>query len=72
MLRHRRAATSLMHDILRDHAQPLGSLAHTNPQPEDLRTWLAACGAHYARESKTLAVLVDGLDHVWRDRNSRI
>jgi hypothetical protein len=67
---HWRAATSLMHDIQRDHVQALGSLAQRNPRPGDLRTWLAACGAHYARENKTLVVLVDGLDHVWRDHNS--
>ena len=69
-LNHLRAATSLMHDLARDHAQALGSLANKNPRPEDLRTWLAACGAYYAREGKMLTVLVDGLDHVWRERRS--
>jgi len=69
-LNHLRAATSLMHDLARDHAQALGSLANRNPEPEDLRTWLAACGAYYVREGRVLTVLVDGLDHVWRERQS--
>ncbi len=69
-LDHLRAAESLMHDLARDHTQALGSLMGTNPQPQDLRTWLAACGEYYAQEGKTLTVLVDGLDHVWRERRS--
>lgn len=69
-LDHLRAATSLMHDLARDHAQALGSLVDKNPRPQDLRAWLAACGTYYAREGKTLKVLVDGLDHIWRERRS--
>ncbi len=69
-LDHLRAATSLMHDLARDHAQALGSFVDKNPRPQDLRTWLSACGAYYAREGKTLTVLVDGLDHIWRERRS--
>ena len=69
-LNHLRAAKSLMHDLARDHAQALGSFVNTNSQPGDLRTWLAACGAYYAREGKALTVLVDGLDHVWREQSS--
>ncbi len=69
-LDHLRAAKSLMHDLVRDHARALGSLVNKNPQPEDLRQWLAACGSYYAREGKALIILVDGLDHVWRERRS--
>ncbi|GHO88201.1 hypothetical protein KSZ_62070 [Dictyobacter formicarum] len=69
-LDHWRAATSLMHDLAHDHTQALGSLTNTNPQPGDLRPWLIACGAYYARAGKTLTILVDGLDHVWRERRS--
>ena len=69
---HERAAESLMHDLRRDHAQALGGLAHENPHPShgDLRKWLEACGMHYVREGKALVVLIDGLDHVWRERRS--
>src|SRR5262249_51443646 len=69
---HRRAAESLMHDLLRDHAEALGDVAHRNPHPtpEELRTWLKACGAHYEANSQRLILILDGLDHVWRERRS--
>jgi hypothetical protein len=69
-LDHLRAAESLMHDLARDHSQALGPLRNENPQPADLRKWLAACGEYYAKAGKALTVLVDGLDHVWRERRS--
>jgi hypothetical protein len=69
-LDHLRAAESLMHDLARDHSQALGPLLNENPRPADLRKWLAACGQYYAKAGKTLTVLVDGLDHVWRERRS--
>jgi len=69
-LDHLRAAESLMHDLARDHPQALGPLLNENPRPADLRKWLAACGEYYAKAGKTLTVLVDGLDHVWRERRS--
>ena len=36
--------------------------------PNSLRKWLAACGEHFANENKKFYVVVDGLDHVWRER----
>ena len=59
-----------MHDLARDHPQALGPLLNENPRPEDLHKWLAACGQYYAKVGKALTVLVDGLDHVWRERRS--
>ena len=71
-LDHERAAESLMHDLLRDRAGALGDLARENPRPGDgnLRAWVEACGRYYARRRKLLTVIVDGLDHVWRERRS--
>jgi len=69
-LDHLRAAESLMHDLASDHAEALGSHINENPQPKDLREWLTACGDYYIKQGKTLVVLVDGLDHVWRERRS--
>src|SRR5258708_48095 len=63
-----RAAESLMHDLARDHTQALGPLLNENPRPADLHKWLATCGEYYAKAGKALTVLVDGLDHVWRER----
>jgi NACHT domain len=36
--------------------------------PNDLRKWLSACGEYFAKQSKKFYVVVDGLDHVWRER----
>jgi hypothetical protein len=71
-LDHERAAESLMHDLLQGHARALGDLARENPRPSegDLRAWIEACGRHYAGQGTLLAVIVDGLDHVWRERRS--
>ena len=69
---HQRAAESLMHDLQRDHSKALGQLADRSPNPQvgDLRAWLEACGSYYAAENKSLVVIIDGLDHVWRERRS--
>lgn len=61
------AAQSLIHDLARDHSQALGDLRGENPRPEKLRKWLTACGEYYNKQGKTFYVLLDGLDHVWRE-----
>lgn len=69
-LDHRPAAESLMHDLARDHSDALHELAAKNPHAEDLPTWVEACGEHYSRRGESLVIIVDGLDHVWRERSS--
>lgn len=36
---------------------------------EDLRTALEQCAAHYKEQDKPFVLIVDGLDHVWRDND---
>lgn len=67
---HQRAAASLMHDLERDHSEALGNLTSQNPVPNNLSEWIAACGDYYGKQDKTLIVIIDGLDHVWRERRS--
>lgn len=69
-LEHLKAAESLMHDLARNHADAVGSLLNHNPRPQDLPAWLTACGRYYAQQGKALIILIDGLDHVWRERKS--
>ncbi|WP_156042073.1 NACHT domain-containing protein [Bradyrhizobium sp. URHD0069] len=38
--------------------------------PNQLRKWLEACGKHYSAEGKRFYVVVDGLDHVWREQRN--
>lgn len=35
--------------------------------PENLRQWIEACAEGYAKEEKKFVVIVDGLDHIWRE-----
>ncbi|HGW5377060.1 TPA: ATP-binding protein [Pseudomonas aeruginosa] len=47
-------------------------LAHLDDEPENLRDWIAASSAAYARQNKRFVVIVDGLDHVWRENSEQI
>ena len=69
-LEYWRAAQSLMHDLLYEHGEALGAVASHNPVPEELRQWLETCGAYYASSGQALVVIIDGLDHVWRELHS--
>lgn len=69
-LDHRRAAESLMHDLIWEHGEALSDSENRNPNPQDLRLWLTECGEYYARQGKKLIVILDGLDHIWREAGS--
>ncbi len=47
-------------------------LANLSDHPENLREWFSACGEAYVKKSKRLIVVVDGLDHVWRENDEEI
>ena len=66
-LDHRAVAESLLHDLYETCAEGLGSMRAHNPKPENLCDDLAEAGNFYVQQGKTLVVLVDGLDHVWRE-----
>lgn len=70
-LEHQRVAESLMSEIEANCLEALGSIGSGNPRPDQLGAWLETCGAHFAAEGKSLIVIVDGLDHVWREQASR-
>jgi hypothetical protein len=36
--------------------------------PNTIREWLTACGKYYAARRKKFYVVIDGLDHVWREQ----
>jgi AAA ATPase-like protein len=69
-LDHDAAAQSLMHDVQAGFAEALDGLDATNPSARDLRPWLEKCGSFYSATEKPFVVILDGLDHVWRERNS--
>lgn len=69
-LDHMHAAESLMYDLKLNYADSLGGLDSRNSSLRDLLSWLETSGAYYKKRGKYLVVLVDGLDHVWREQRS--
>lgn len=63
------AANSLIWQMRTQH--PAVSLP-PDPESNDLRGCIEACGAHYGAEGKLFTVVVDGLDHVWRENDEDI
>ena len=66
-----RVAESLMSDISANLGQFVGDLAVPNPEPEDLRFWIIEVAKRLQEDGQFLVVVVDGLDHVWREDDSR-
>ncbi|USI27627.1 hypothetical protein ACD631_14800 [Alteromonas macleodii] len=56
-------AESLLHQINSFHKEANASTSH----PENLRDALVTCANYYKDRGKPFLVLIDGLDHVWRD-----
>ncbi len=69
-LDHVRAAESLMHDLELNYAESLQGLDSRNPNHKDLSNQLERSGSYYEDRGKCLIVIVDGLDHVWREQKS--
>lgn len=67
---YRRIASSLMHDLSQDYKEALGHRNSDNPSPLDLHEWIRECGGYFRRQGKCLVVIVDGLDHLWREKHS--
>ncbi len=63
------AANSIIGQLLLSYEELVGSVAKQNPLPETLREFLVAAGRERAGMDP-LVVMVDGLDHVWRDTGS--
>lgn len=59
-------SNTLMHQIEVQHGDQVQGIANA---PENLGQWIAACGASYADQGKRFVVVVDGLDHVWREND---
>ncbi len=63
-------AESLMQQISARYPDALGPLAARNPDFKDLGKWLECCGRYFTAKGLPFIVIVDGLDHVWRERRS--
>jgi len=70
-LDHLRIAESLMTELQSVCADALGSLDSENPDPANLAPWIEECGQYFESQDRCLYIVIDGLDHVWRETNSR-
>lgn len=62
-------AYSLMHQIQARYPEAI-TQGDIEESPNQLRKWIAACGDFYASRGKKFYVVVDGLDHVWREQQT--
>lgn len=64
---------SVAHSLMTQmSATEIETLAQLRDEPENLRQWIATCSEAYATEGKRFFVLIDGLDHVWRENDGEI
>ena len=66
----RRVAESLLADIVTELDSYIEDQPVRNPDPDTLHVTLQDIGSRLANEDKSLVVVIDGLDHVWRARRS--
>ncbi len=66
----RRAAESLMEQIANALDAEIGELGTQNLDPDDLGLWLAKVGEDLVAGGRGVVVIIDGLDHVWRETGS--
>jgi hypothetical protein len=64
------SAESLMWQLQRETPEHLGQLAEKNPSAQQLGEWITTAGKSLSAEGSSLTVIVDGLDHVWREKRS--
>lgn len=69
-LDHLHAAESLMHDLQQDYPESISGMESKNPAPNELNLWLETAGKFFSQKSQSLLLLIDGLDHVWREHKS--
>ncbi len=61
---------ALMAQLQRRHADLLGDQGNLNPTVDRFGDWLNAAGESARSRNNKLIVIVDGLDHVWREQGS--
>jgi hypothetical protein len=65
---HTRVIESLMADLRGEAMKALVEFSGRNTAPHEFPKWLEACSAYYSKMDFPLVIIVDGLDHVSRDR----
>lgn len=68
---HRIIFGSLMKEIQNNYIEAIEDETR-NPSPDLFLEWLKKCGEYYSKINKPFVVIIDGLDHVYREQNSII
>lgn len=67
---HMLVAESLMSEIKVKYPDYLGELRNKNVTCNDLSQWLDVCGKEFRNRGKSLIIIIDGMDYVWREKQS--
>jgi hypothetical protein len=65
-----KVAESLMVDILSKYPLSLHGLETNNPNPKQFSEWINSTAKYHSNKNKALIVIIDGLDHVWREQGT--
>lgn len=63
-------AESLMENMKRQWPAAIGSLEVTKPNANQLSEWITAVANYAGTHEQKLVIIIDGLDHVWREQGS--
>lgn len=63
---------SLYNDIKMNYSSILGEYQNMNPDYEKFSSVLETCGRNSLLMNSKLVIIIDGLDHVWREKRSTI
>lgn len=67
---HTAVIESLIYQLKNHYEEALGAESNLDPNVKVLEIWLPKVGEYYASKGQSLIIIVDGLDHVWRERES--
>ena len=70
--KHDRVGLSLMQQINSHHPDSIKDIGSFNPSIDELRDWITEAAQYFEKENKPIVVIIDGLDHVWREARSAV
>jgi len=65
---HVKVIESLMAELRQCAHTALRDVTRDNPSAKDFGSWLDRCSQHFCSQDHPLVIIIDGLDHVWRDQ----
>lgn len=66
----KRAMESLMVQLQNNYPDAVRNLQQRNPTPDQFSRWIRSASSFFHSKGESLAVIIDGLDHLYRDQHS--